>query len=112
MHDKGVWTHGGYPELLERDVLPLVLYDADCKFHSTAIDALEKQNRPYQLIATSSSATALKGLLNKGIAVSALASSTVSGDLTILEETNLPDLPAVDIVSGVGSTPTSNTYRD
>ncbi|WP_370278369.1 LysR family transcriptional regulator [Pontibacterium sp.] len=105
VHDKGVWTHGGYPELLERDLLPLVLYDADCKFHSTAIDALEKQNRPYQLIATSSSATALKGMLNKGIAVSALASSTVSGDLTILEETDLPDLPAVDIVLALAPHP-------
>ena len=105
VHDKGVWTHGGYPELLERDVLPLVLYDADCKFHSTAIDALEKQNRPYQLIATSSSATALKGMISKGIAVSALASSTVSSELTILEGTDLPDLPAVDIVLALAPHP-------
>lgn len=105
VHDKGVWTHGGYPELLERDVLPLVLYDADCKFHSTAVDALEKQNRPYQLIATSSSATALKGLLHEGIAISALARSTVSKELTVLEESNLPKLPAVDIVLALAPHP-------
>ncbi|WP_372831828.1 LysR family transcriptional regulator [Pontibacterium sp.] len=105
VHDKGVWTHGGYPELIERDVLPLVLYDADCKFHSTAVDALEKQNRAYQLIATSSSATALKGLLLKGIAISALARSTVSKDLTVLESTDLPDLPAIDIVLALAPHP-------
>lgn len=104
-HDKGVWAHGGFPELFERDVLPLALYEADCKFHSTVIDGLEKQNRPHTLVSTSSSATAIKSLLREGIAVSALARSSVSAGLISVENTGLPELPAVDIVLAIAPHP-------
>lgn len=104
-HDTGVWVHGGFPELLERPVLPLILYEADCKFHSTAIDGLEKLDQAYRLICSSSSATAIKSLLRQGLGISALARSSVAADLTIVERAALPALPAVDIVLAVAPLP-------
>jgi len=104
-HDSGVWVHGGFPELVNNPVLPLILYEADCKFHSTAIDGLEKQNRDYRLICSSSSATAIKSLLRKGMGISAMARSSVNQDLVIAEHPDLPPLPAVDIVLAITPTP-------
>lgn len=105
-HDKGVWVHGGFPELIEADELPLVMYEADCKFHSTAIDGLEKQSRRYRLLCATSSATAIKSLLKEGIGISAMARSSVSEGLhKIDEKAQLPALPAVDIVLAVAPIP-------
>ncbi len=105
-HDKGVWVHGGYTRLTEKSVLPLVLYEADCKFHSTAIDGLEKQQRDYRLVCATSSATTIKSLLRVGLGISAMARSSMSGGLEeVAAHVPLPELPAVDIVLQVASIP-------
>lgn len=116
-HDSGVWVKGenmptdgliGTPidSLIENQTpLPLVLYEPDCKFHSTAIDGLEKQGRAYRLMCSSSSATAIKSLLRKGQGISAMARSSVSYGLSIIEDSNLPALPSVDIVLAVAPMP-------
>lgn len=105
-HDRGVWVHAGCPELLTQEVLPLVLYEADCKFHSTAVDGLEKQARAYRLVCTSASATVIKSLLRKGVGVAAMARSSVPDDFCIIgADAQLPPLPAVDIVLAVAPKP-------
>lgn len=105
-HDRGVWIHGGFPELLDAEALPLVIYEADCKFHSTAIDGLEKIARRYQLVCATSSATVIKSLVQRGLGVSAMASSSVSAELQVIDSrAQLPDLPAVDIVLAVAPVP-------
>lgn len=105
-HDSGVWVHGGYPALLEAPELPLVMYEADCKFHSTAIDGLEKRSRPYHLVCATSSATAIKSLVKQGLGVSAMAKSSLSEGLQVIEASaQLPELPAVDIVLAVAPIP-------
>lgn len=105
-HDSGVWVHGGYPALLEKEVLPLVMYEADCKFHSSAIDGLEKQAKNYHLVCTTSSATAIKSLIKRGVGISAMARSSVSPGLVVVDQsTKLPELPAVDIVLAVAPIP-------
>lgn len=98
LHDHGLWVHGGFPELLKQPTLPLVLYEADCKFHSTAIDGLEKQGRQFHLICSSSSATAIKSLVQRGLGISALARSTITENFYVIEDGTLPPLPNVDIV--------------
>lgn len=104
-HDSGVWVHGGNPSVLEQSPLPLILYEPDCKFHSAAIDGMEKQNIAYQLIGSSSSATAIKSILRRGIGISAMAVSSVSPGLTIIRDADLPRLPSVDIVLSVAPVP-------
>lgn len=104
-HDSGVWVHGGYPELMQCDPLPLILYEADCKFHSTAIDGLEKQGRNYRLLCSSSSATAIKSLLRRRLGISAMATSSVSQGLEVADQAGMPALPSVDIVLAVAPIP-------
>ncbi|WP_415890867.1 LysR substrate-binding domain-containing protein [Neptuniibacter sp. SY11_33] len=104
-HDAGVWVHGGYPELLEQSPLPLVLFEPDCKFRTTAVDGLEKQGLDYRLVCASSSSTALKGLLREGLGISAMATSSISHDLAIIDEKRLPPLPSVDIVLAIAPRP-------
>ena len=104
-HDHGVWVHAGFPELQHQAVLPLVLYETDCKFHSSAVDGLEKQGQRFQVLCASSSATAIKSLLRRGIGIGALASSTIDAGLEPCTRSDLPTLPMVDIVLAVAPTP-------
>lgn len=108
-HDSGVWVRGEECQVEDQidsqRPLPLVLYEPDCKFHSAAIDGLEKQGRDYQLVCSSSSATVIKGLLRKGQGISAMALSSVSYGLAIIKGSNLPALPSVDIVLAVAPLP-------
>jgi len=108
-HDSGVWVKGDNLQTDEpiekQNPLSLVLYEPDCKFHSTAIDGLEKQGREYRLMCSSSSATVIKALLRKGQGISAMARSSVSYGLGIIEDSTLPALPSVDIVLAVAPIP-------
>lgn len=97
-HEVGRWVHGGYPELLEQEELPLILYEAGCRFRSAALDGLEKQNRRYRVHCNSSSATAIKSLIRQGLGVSALAGSSISADLTTISDSKLPALPTIDVI--------------
>ncbi|WP_191601494.1 LysR substrate-binding domain-containing protein [Marinomonas algicola] len=108
-HDAGVWVQGkdiqSEAQLASQHSVSLILYEPDCKFHSAAIDGLEKQGRSYTLLCSSSSATAIKSLLRRGLGISAMARSSVSYGLSIIEEGNLPTLPSVDIVLAVAPVP-------
>ncbi|WP_261842323.1 LysR family transcriptional regulator [Aliamphritea ceti] len=104
-HDKGVWVHAGFPELQQYAELPLVLYEADCKFHSSAVDGLEKQGQRFRVVCASSSATAIKSLLRRGMGIGVLASSTIDENLVPCDRPYLPTLPMVDIVLAVAPTP-------
>lgn len=108
-HDTGVWVQGENAQtedqLAKQAYLSLILYEPDCKFHSAAIDGLEKQGRSYEVTCSSSSATAIKSLLRQNQGVSAMARSSVSYGLSIIKEANLPTLPSVDIVLTVAPVP-------
>ncbi|EAR61739.1 LysR family transcriptional regulator [Neptuniibacter caesariensis] len=104
-HDTGVWVHGGFPELAHLKPVPLVLYEPDCKFHSTAIDGMEKQGLNYRLACSSSSATAIKSLVKQGLGISAMATSSVTEGLEVIDDVELPALPSVDIVLATAPVP-------
>lgn len=105
-HDTGVWVKGANVANVENKTpLPLVLYEPDCKFHSAAIDGLEKQERDYRIMCSSSSATAIKSLLRKGQGISAMARSSVSYGLEMIQGADLPAIPSVDIVLAVAPVP-------
>ncbi|MBB1488514.1 LysR family transcriptional regulator [Oceanospirillum sediminis] len=104
-NDTGVWAWGGDDTLLTRERLPLILYEPDCQFHSTAIDGLERQGRAYQLIASSASATAIKSLVLKHKGITAMARSSAENELMTITHTDLPPLPAVDVVLALSTAP-------
>lgn len=104
-HDRGVWVEGEQANLSHQSPVPLVLYEPDCKFHSSAVDGMEKMGRPYVLVSSTPSATAIKSLLRKGMGISAMALSSVTSGLKVLDDAALPALPAVDIVLAIAPVP-------
>ncbi|WP_133182619.1 LysR family transcriptional regulator [Shewanella decolorationis] len=94
---KGVWVSASDSNLSDADPLPIALFQKDCKFHIAALDGLMKQDRHYQLLACSSSAAALKAIVAKDLAISAMAECSVSAPLNIIDSETLPPLPVVAV---------------
>lgn len=94
---KGVWVSASGSNLSDTDPLPIALFQKDCKFHIAALDGLMKQDRHYQLLACSSSAAALKAIVAKDLAISAMAECSVSAPLNIIDSETLPPLPVVAV---------------
>ncbi|PQJ62658.1 LysR family transcriptional regulator [Photobacterium angustum] len=103
--DKGIWVGSPHHDIVNQQPLPIVLFQRDCKFHSAAIEGLIKRNRHYQLVSCCSSATANKGLVRQGLAISAMAKCSMPNDLIELTAPHLPSLPVVDIVLSLPSKP-------
>lgn len=94
---KGVWVSASGSNLSDADPLPIALFQKDCKFHIAALDGLMKQDRHYQLLACSSSAAALKAIVAKDLAISAMAECSVSAPLNFIDSETLPPLPVVAV---------------
>lgn len=94
---KGVWVSAKDSNLSEANPLPIALFQKDCKFHIAALDGLMKQDRHYQLLACSSSASALKAIVAQDLAISAMAKCSVSESLEIIDSQVLPPLPVVAV---------------
>ncbi|MBV7263224.1 LysR family transcriptional regulator [Photobacterium sp. WH24] len=103
MHDQGVWYGTSQSDLLHRRPLPIALFQADCKFHAAALDGLMKQEISFDLISCSSSATAQRGMVRAGLAIGAMARSSMAPDLRVLIADWLPSLPNIDIVLALAS---------
>lgn len=97
-HDKGVWVCGNDLSLVQRRPLPIALFDKSCKFHNAAMDGLGKFGIETDLVAFTTSASTLTGLVRDNQAISAMATGSVPDDLHILRDAKLPPLPAIDIV--------------
>ncbi|OZG71881.1 LysR family transcriptional regulator [Hahella sp. CCB-MM4] len=106
LEDQGVWAAARGRRLQEGEVLPLAIYEPDCKFHSAALDGLDKLQRPYELLMTSSNASALLAMVKEGGAITAVATSTLSEDMAVLgAEHHLPPLPRVEIAVMIAGQP-------
>jgi len=98
MHDKGIWIQHPDFNWEQHDTLPLALYEPDCKFHSAALDGLNKAHRPYRIKALSANAAALVALVRQRTAITAAASASLPPDLIEVGHIhNLPPLPSIDI---------------
>ena len=101
--DVGVWIGSEKFELTVQDPLPIILFQKDCKFHLAAIDGLMKQGRAYRLMASSSSATAIKGMVKQGIGLGVMAKLSAGSDSLIIESERLPPLPSIGIALVISS---------
>ncbi|RTE67207.1 LysR family transcriptional regulator [Amphritea opalescens] len=99
LQDKGVWVAPTADFIKPDQSLRLALVDADCKFHSTAVDGLSKQGRHFDVICISGSCALLIELVRRGEAMTTLASCCVPADLYRLPaELGLPELATVAVV--------------
>ncbi|WP_330959954.1 LysR family transcriptional regulator [Photobacterium sp. 53610] len=97
MQDQGVWYGSPETDILSLRPLPIALFQADCKFHAAALDGLMKQEISFDLVSCSSSATAQRGMVRAGLAIGAMARSSMSPDLVELRADWLPPLPGIEI---------------
>ncbi|MDI5985470.1 LysR family transcriptional regulator [Halomonas sp. M4R5S39] len=97
--DRGIWIQHPEFDWQRYEALPLALYEADCKFHSSALDGLNKTHRPYRLKALSANAGALMALVRQRNAITAAATASLPPDLIEVDATHeMPALPSIDIV--------------
>ncbi|MCS7485846.1 LysR family transcriptional regulator [Marinomonas sp. BSi20414] len=95
--DKGVWVAKKGFDWASMNPLSLALYESSCKFHSSAVDGLQKKGMDYQLYCVTANLTLIESLLMAEKAISAIASISVNDSLDIIDGDFLPSLPAVEI---------------
>ncbi|MDX1355632.1 MAG: LysR substrate-binding domain-containing protein, partial [Halomonas venusta] len=99
MLDKGIWIQHPEFDWQQHETLPLALYEADCKFHSAALDGLNKTRRAYRIKALSANTGALMGLVRQGKAITAAATASLPrGLIEVGAVHGMPALPSIDIV--------------
>ncbi|CAM3768472.1 LysR substrate binding domain protein [Vibrio aerogenes CECT 7868] len=97
--EQGVWVRAFKDrQLLAMEPLPVVLFQPECKFHQAAIDGLIKQNKNFKVMACTSSASTLRGLINHGLGIGAMARSSMGNGLEEISGNILPKLPMIEVV--------------
>ena len=98
-----VWATSPDHRAHELDPVPLALFLHDCKFHQWAIAALDAVGKPYRVAYTSPNLSALTAAVASGLAVTAVAQSSLSQGMRVLgEKDGFPHLPMVDIALVLG----------
>ena len=82
----------------EADPVPLALTEAGCQMRTHALAALDGAERPYRIAYTSRSYTGLASFVCAGLAVGAVAESSVTPQMRVLTEADgYPAMPPVDV---------------
>lgn len=98
-----IWATSPQHRAHELDPVPLALFLPDCKFHQWGIAALDAAGKPYRVAYTSPSLSALSAAVESGLAVTAIAQSSLSEGMRVLgERDGFPRLPMVDIALILG----------
>ncbi|MGJ8692997.1 MAG: LysR substrate-binding domain-containing protein [Thalassotalea sp.] len=95
--DEGVWVYADPEQLTERP-LKLALFEPTCKFNSTVVDGLEKNQIPYHLVCQTSNSHFLTSLAKNKKAITVLSKKAVPDGL--LSQRHIRDfavLPVIDI---------------
>ncbi len=93
------------------DVVRLALGPASCSWRKMAMSALDRMGRKYCVSYTSSSATALVGAVQAGLAIAVLPESAIRPGLRILGEAEgFPALPPCDITILRSSSATDSVH--
>jgi DNA-binding transcriptional LysR family regulator len=93
-----VWVTSNKTDVLEKDSLPLAVYNHDCIYRKWATEALEKINRPFHVAYMSPSISGILATVRSGLAVAPVGLSVVTDDIRIIgPDEGLPVLPMADI---------------
>ena len=104
--DKMHWVAASAHNLLERDPIPVALFDQACWWRDAALTALEASGRPYRIVYSSESVTGVAAAVEAGIAIGVLDRSALTPDLVILSESDgLGVMPSSKLVLEYGKSP-------
>ncbi len=93
-----LWVTAAQGGSEREEVLPLALGRPTCQWRRTALDGLATIGRPYRVLYTSWSATAITAAVVAGLAVTVLPESALRPGMRVLSEADgLPRLPKVEI---------------
>lgn len=97
--DPTQWVMSRHHDLLDRDVLPVALFDRDCWWRDAALTALDKMARPYRVIYSSQSVQGVTAAVEAGIAVALLGRSALGDKIRTLEtQEGFPEMPASNLI--------------
>lgn len=96
--ERTIWATSEKHFVHEEDPLPIALYEPGCVVRQSVLESLDKQGRAYRMVYSSASHIGLICAVQSGIAVTAMAKSTLPDDLRVLgAEDGFPTLPSFDI---------------
>ncbi|MEM7043197.1 MAG: LysR family transcriptional regulator, partial [Pseudomonadota bacterium] len=78
------WVTSRAHDLLDRDPVPVALFDRACWWRDAALKALKASGRPHRIIYSSESVTGVAAAIEAGIAIGVLNESALKPGLTIL----------------------------
>lgn len=92
-----VWVASPTLQIEEHQPLPLVLSKAPCVFRNAVLSALDAVARPWRIVLSTTSLSAMRAALRAGLGVGVRTNRWLEADLHIIEW-GLPPLPEVDLV--------------
>lgn len=104
----------GRPHISRSSPLPVAFFPEPCEFRARAIEALQGERRPYDVIMTTTSYQSLRAVCSRGIAITVLAASDCPQGLLLgkagVQQAELPALPPMGYViqQGVKSSAASS----
>ena len=97
------WVTSRAHNLLDRDPVPVALFDTACWWRNVALQAFEKSGRSYRVIYTSESITGVAAAIEAGIAIGVLGQSALSPRLDVLPPADdLVEIPLSNLVLEFG----------
>ena len=95
------WMMSRHHDLLQRDPLPVALFDRECWWRNAALAALHGTGRPFRIVYSSQSVTGVAAAIEAGVAIGLLGQSSLNGNLTCLgAEHGFNDMPTSKLVLG------------
>lgn len=80
------WVTSRVGDLLDREPIPVALFDRACWWRDVALRALDASGRSYRVIYSSESVTGVTAAIEAGIAIGVLNQSALKPDLAVLSE--------------------------
>jgi DNA-binding transcriptional LysR family regulator len=96
--EQAVWAASAHHSIEKAEPLPIALYPQGCLFRKWAMEALDRERRPWRLAFVSHSLAAVESIATQGLALTVVKSGTFPKKLRALTERDgMPQLPAADI---------------
>lgn len=99
--EKTFWMMSRHHDLLQRDLLPVALFDRECWWRDAALAALQATGRPFRVVYSSQSVAGVSAAIEAGVAIGLLGHSSLNDKLTCLgAEHGFDEMPTSMLVLG------------
>ena len=103
--DKTFWMASRHHSLLDRDPIPVALFDRACWWRDAALKAIRASGRPYRVIFSSQSVAGVVAAIEAGVAIGLLAEGSLTESLRLLgPDDGFGEMPVSHLVLEPGRT--------